>query len=577
MASEIVVGIDFGTTYSGVSWAINGGNKNIRIVNDWPNPVSTVANSDKVASKISYQNWKPKNWGFSVELREQSLSWFKLLLDPKNKIGRGSDKVVDTLRQLEALNKAPEDVAADYLSKIWQYTKDDISRVRGEDWSDIYTVRAVLTVPAIWSDSAKDRTLRIAKAAGLPDNVSLVSEPEAAALAVLREKKEEGEPLCVGDCFVVCDAGGGTVDLISYKICSLEPFQVEECAVGDGGLCGSVYLDQAFEKYIRTIVGESQWKGLKSKSKQKMMNEFEMSIKRCYTGDDKQFSVDLQDVEDNASVGIDDETITLKSSTLKTIFDHVIGQILRLVEKQIDEVSDKGNFVKAILLVGGFGTNRYMHQQLNEAYRTIGIRVLQTTGGWSSICRGATMWGLEHSQPHHASGPSRPKTVVSRIARYSYGIRCTLPFDHSKGHLPQDRFMDVKGEWRANNQMIWKLRKGEKVEEGRELHLALTEHVQANFLDTTVWNSSSTLYYCADDEPPPRLEHNVKVLCKVEFAIERSKLWAERSFKDPATGQKWRSALFDFGIRLDDTTLDFFVTYKDEQVASVAANYKEDF
>ncbi|KAJ4398854.1 hypothetical protein N0V91_009905 [Didymella pomorum] len=452
MATEIVVGIDFGTTYSGVSWAINGGEKKIHIVNDWPNPNASVANSDKVASKISYQNWKAKNWGFNVELKEQSLSWFKLLLDPNNKIGQGSDKVVDTLRQLEALNKAPEDVSVDYLSKLWQYTKDKISKVRGEDWTDIYTVRAVLTVPAIWSDSAKDRTLRIAKRAGIPDNVSLVSEPEAAALAVLREKKEEGEPLRIGDCFVVCDAGGGTVDLISYKISSLEPFQVEECAMGAGDLCGSVYLDQAFERYIRLIVGESQWKQLKPKSKQKMMLDFENSIKRSYAGDDKQFTVDLQGVEDNASVGIDDETITLKSNALKTIFDHVIGQILRLVENQVAEVEEKGNHVKAILLVGGFGTNRYLYKQLNHAYQT--VRVLQATGG---------------------------------------------------------------------------------------------------------------------------SENSVKVLCKVDFAIDRAKLWAEKSFKDPATGQKWRTALFDFGIRLDDTTLDFFVTYKGEEVASVAANYMEEF
>jgi hypothetical protein len=199
------------------------------------------------------------------------------------------------------------------------------------------------------------------------------------------------------------------------------------------------------------------------------------------------------------------------------------------------------------------------------------------------------MWGLEHSHQN----PARRKTVKSRIARYSYGVRCTLPFDHSKGHLPQDRFMNVKGEWRANNQMIWKLRKGDTVEEGREFHVELQEHVQANFLDTGVWNSSSTLYYCAENVPPSRSENSkcipdsapwllmaspgVKVLCKVDFAIDRAKLWAEKSFKDPATGQKWRTALFDFGIRLDDTTLDFFVTYKGEEVASVAANYMEEF
>lgn len=72
--------------------------------------------------------------------------------------------------------------------------------------------------------------------------------------------------------------------------------------------------------------------------------------------------------------------------------------------------------------------------------------------------------------------------------------------------MTRDQFRDVKGELRANNQMIWKLRKGEKIEEGRQLHQPLTEHMQVGMLDTGLYNSSSTLYYCADDDPPPRLE-----------------------------------------------------------------------
>jgi hypothetical protein len=76
-------------------------------------------------------------------------------------------------------------------------------------------------------------------------------------------------------------------------------------------LCGSNYLDQAFEKYIRTIVGEPQWRRLKSKSKQRMMRDFEGSIKRCYNGNNEHFSVDLQDVEDNPVVSIDREVIAL--------------------------------------------------------------------------------------------------------------------------------------------------------------------------------------------------------------------------------------------------------------------------
>lgn len=69
----------------------------------------------------------------------------------------------------------------------------------------------------------------------------------------------------------------------------------------------------------------------------------------------------------------------------------------------------------------------------------------------------------------------------------------------------------------------------------------------------------------------------VKELCRVDYKIQRSKLWGEKSFKDKTTGQKWRRATFDFCIRLNNTTLEFFVTYKGEQVASTEANYKEDF
>jgi hypothetical protein len=42
-----------------------------------------------------------------------------------------------------------------------------------------------------------------------------------------------------------CDAGGGTVDLISYKITQTTPtFRVEEAAVGSGDKCGATYVDK---------------------------------------------------------------------------------------------------------------------------------------------------------------------------------------------------------------------------------------------------------------------------------------------------------------------------------------------
>jgi hypothetical protein len=121
---------------------------------------------------------------------------------------------------------------------------------------------------------------------------------------------------------------------------------------------------------------------------------------------------------------------------------------------------------------------------------------------WSSICRGATLWGLEHSK----SEPTHRKTVIGRIARYSYGVAYSAIYDESKGHLLQDRRRGTKGEWRAINQMNWMLAKGDRVEEGKMLNIQLAANVQVSTLSTGTKLFSDELYYCADDEPPSRME-----------------------------------------------------------------------
>lgn len=50
------------------------------------------------------------------------------------------------------------------------------------------TVQFVLTVPAVWSDSAKHATLQAAEKAGMGNRheLKMISEPEAAALYTLK-------------------------------------------------------------------------------------------------------------------------------------------------------------------------------------------------------------------------------------------------------------------------------------------------------------------------------------------------------------------------------------------------------
>lgn len=60
----------------------------------------------------------------------------------------------------------------------------------------------------------------------------------------------------VGDTFVLCDAGGGTVDLVSYKVSALKPFlQIAEAAPGSGASCGATFLNRIFQKFLKDKLG----------------------------------------------------------------------------------------------------------------------------------------------------------------------------------------------------------------------------------------------------------------------------------------------------------------------------------
>lgn len=85
------------------------------------------------------------------------------------------------------------------------------------------------------------------------------------------------------------------------------------------------------------------------------------------------------------------------------------------------------------------------------SHKSKNIEVLQVNGAWSSICRGATLWGLENSD--HQNLKSN-KTVTSRLARYSYG-NCWNALYDSRIHQEQDRIQGVDGVVRAKDQMNW--------------------------------------------------------------------------------------------------------------------------
>jgi serine/threonine-protein kinase ATR len=78
--------------------------------------------------------------------------------------------------------------------------------------------------------------------------------------------------LKVGRKFVVCDAGGGTVDLISYEVAQVNRLELKEVTEGTGGKCGSSMLNMRFRRHLKQTHGDKHWSDEKLIP---VLNEFE--------------------------------------------------------------------------------------------------------------------------------------------------------------------------------------------------------------------------------------------------------------------------------------------------------------
>lgn len=243
-------------------------------------------------SEIAYDKEGRPHFGWDIPPGLEKIQWVKLLLEesPINKRHPGEQRKRHAQRTIEAqailkkINKTAVDVTADYLSWLWAHIQKTIAT--NEDDESIFINAAttiVMTLPAAWSDQAKDNTVKAAEKARLTHHgrtLKFISEPEAAAIFSCQQRVRSGQ-IKVGDCVILCDAGGGTVDVVSYRLQSARPMVLEQCAIAYGDLCGSVFVDAEFENQLRSALRE-EWTRLSPNAKAKIFETFEYAIKRNY-------------------------------------------------------------------------------------------------------------------------------------------------------------------------------------------------------------------------------------------------------------------------------------------------------
>ncbi|RYP90204.1 hypothetical protein DL770_003667 [Monosporascus sp. CRB-9-2] len=340
--------------------------------------------------------------------------------------------------------KAPADpqIITRWLST---HARNTIEKAKGPSLIKAAPIHVVLTVPAIYQDYGRERMRRAAELAGILDKrplcddttLSFVTEPESAVIATLPELDYRGD-LEPNDTFVLCDCGGGTVDIISYMVVQKSPLVIRECVEGD------VNGNTVSNAISTAQIGPGFW------TSQSEANEANWKSHR------RSQKLPLTPIQPTK------ETILIISrSEIRGVFSNVTTRIKDLVGNQVQAIKKKtSKNPKFVILAGGFGRCPFIYASLREQYQGV-TEVLQSDGErpWSAICRGAAMYGaLGHGLTDDGV------RVQSRVSRLSYGWKHNAHFIKGE-HLIEDKLWDeLGGYYVAANQMQWAIKRGDDVE-----------------------------------------------------------------------------------------------------------------
>lgn len=161
-------------------------------------------------------------------------------------------------------------------------------------------IKWVITVPALWSDCAKQFMREAANLAGIEGNrLMLVLEPEAASLFCLDKPVNVVQDadhsativaLNKGEKYILADIGGGTTDICIHEV--LEGHTLREIHRSTGDIKGGMNINEEFTQLLMKLVGTHIWMKFKNESSEyfELMNDFETKK--------RQFSVPMEIMKD---------------------------------------------------------------------------------------------------------------------------------------------------------------------------------------------------------------------------------------------------------------------------------------
>ncbi|KAG6374067.1 hypothetical protein JVT61DRAFT_4708 [Boletus reticuloceps] len=407
----------------------------IQQILNWPGSFETFR---KVPTCLLYdEHGHVLAWG--LEAKNASLmpgtfrcEWFKLFLEPRAVARRERHRPAITATSSKSFRpgKTAINLVVDFLTCLWEYAKEDITREIGAV-SDLNAADVVVTCPAAWDAKGCDLMRAAAIEAGLVqsaragdihwrDRLRIITEPEAAAVHCAR--LTDLHKLRPSQNFMICDAGGGTVDLACYKITGQVQqngnLEIAEMCARSGANCGALFLDLRFRELVKTLLVDHP-AHLDAASLAYFMHSFSQTDKLAFRGeidDDTYFHFTCFNVQDphDPSVGLINGELAIPGILIRReVFDPVVNQVLDMIEEQSRKIEQR---IDALLLVGGFAGSEYLFSKV-EAKFSGKIKVIaRPSDADTATLRGAAQYGLSR------------KTIVSTvIVPRAYIMKVKLP------------------------------------------------------------------------------------------------------------------------------------------------------
>ncbi|XP_071124637.1 heat shock 70 kDa protein 12A-like [Mytilus edulis] len=338
---------------------------------------------------------------------------FKMLLYERRitrdiKIKDELDKEMDAIKVFQSVIQFLKD-------HLFKSISDEIKGIQEND------LHYVLTVPAIWEDSAKEFMREAATMAGIKTGqLSIALEPEAASIYCqhlktdrqedAKEKNAFAQTIKAGMKYMVVDLGGGSADITVHQ--RNKDGNVREVIPPRGGPWGGKSIDEAFHNFLKSICGprvmeelrktelgdfidlfrefETKKKSIRINQTNKVVITLPVALIEIVESHRGKMETALEQSIYRDSVTYSKQKMHIVPDTFRDLFKHTIKDLVEHLDAMLRQAELRD--LKTIVMVGGFSECELVQHRVMERFGR-NIKIIIPEEAWLAVLKGAVLYG----------------------------------------------------------------------------------------------------------------------------------------------------------------------------------------